>query len=624
MLQRITVELKKECNVADAKERLKNICTSLNIKAYPCIGKTASTSLRDKLSRRKLNSDDKNKSQNVIANLERKLHIYYDPTQKTEKEIQLNLQKTNEVLSVKPSTLVPSGSTFLSLSTEPSLNTNFFDNYSLFLRPFGSDHLYGWNLESGNGYGRNCFILDVEITPNDDIPVNIYKDAANPGTHGTYVATIIGARNNNEGYIGIVPECNLYFADESFNYDQVFIYGNEGDVVNLSIAHIANGFTAPIIGDPEMRDYMYLAYLLGITSCYASGNSSVNLDDIYVAGEGYIYNKNSSDYVGSYGICVGGGQEQYLEWKRNLNYGSMVDVFSISSFAGSQGTSFAAPRITGLVAQLQSIYFAKKGVFLDPLQVRDIISSPETGIKPAHSVSETDNAVMPVLKDILIKLGISSPVDYPENYGVNQNDIDVLTGNINNLFADESHTSLGQDISTNDLIDLDSLLRKLARCQAKIDLTKEFLKAAELLSERELPFVANFSTNPKNWVYNGAVENIDENGLTLVNNGSRVIGALMMHDVIPLAFDKIYRLSLTAEVITAEDNPTLTLGHYLPGADYIVSPDLIITSPVSKGENTISLTFNSGSMLYSQNFPGFGFKNVNSVLLKELILESIN
>lgn len=622
MERKLTIEVRESSTAETIWDEICKICQQLSIIPRKCLTEQIAKKIHTDLEKKKLAEHDRIKCQEAIARLKRKINIHYNDEQIEEKRLLVLFEKIENIKSIKDSTVKPI-STFTSLNSEPSDNPDFFKQSSLFMPPFGSDHLYGWNINSGNGGDINCFIIDTTLNPNSDIPINIYNDLYAEGDHGTYIATIIGSRNNTDRYVGIVPDSTLYYSDDTFNFEQVFLYGKEGDVVNISLASYAGGVEGPIVGQEEYRDYIYLASMMGITTCYGAANAGINLDEVYVENEGYIYNKNSADYVNPYGICVSGGGIVYDTWSRTYNFGSIVDVFALSSFEGSSGTSFASPRIAGFVAQLQSIYHYINGEYLDPLFIRELISASETGILPQKSISDTDHAVMPVMKLVLNKLGITADSSYPENYAVNPEDIIKLQSSIDDLFSGSSHENIATNLDLEQLISVDGNLEAFPPSKAKADCMQLFLKAVELFSTKSLPFLVQFSDIQNDWTFYGTIEQTDDEGLTISSQNGSILGALYRQEV-PLSFNKKYSLELNADVISANSSPTVIIGNYMPGLDTIIDPELTKTFSVNPGNNTITMQFESTFGFHIMNFPGFGFKGVDMVKIKSLKLQLVD
>lgn len=176
-----------------------------------------------------------------------------------------------------------------------------------------------------------------------------YEDDNN---HGTYCASVVGARRNGVGIIGVAPKCWLYSVKvldkngSGYSSDVVQGYewaiANDIQVVNLSLGSAYRS--------QAMADAMLIAAQKGMGTVAATGNDGRSR----ISYPARNYNA----------LCVGatGTNGKRKNWS---NYGAEMEtrgimapgdyVLSANRTGGWQrvaGTSIATPHVTGLVALL--------------------------------------------------------------------------------------------------------------------------------------------------------------------------------------------------------------------------------------------------------------------------------
>lgn len=180
--------------------------------------------------------------------------------------------------------------------------------------------------------------------------------------HGTHVAGIIGALDNQFGIIGVAPEAEIY-AIKSLNSvglgrlsDVIagvnWAIQNEIDIINLSL-------TSPK-GHYMLEEVLKEAHNKGIMIIAASGNSSPDsskgtgavTDILYpakyesVVAVGSIdreFNRSKFSYFGPSLDFVAPGEEIY-------------STFNTTDYVSLEGTSMAAPYVTGIAALYKQAY----------------------------------------------------------------------------------------------------------------------------------------------------------------------------------------------------------------------------------------------------------------------------
>jgi len=216
------------------------------------------------------------------------------------------------------------------------------------------------------------------VTP-DNIPAKSVKDFCG---HGTHVAGIIGAKDNNFGVVGVAPGAqilNLKVLELLPGFNPLHICGGtnvdiskaldwvseHADSLNIGAANMSLGGQCEI-GDISCNDPIYESALdravnSGVNVVVAAGNDHADAIDYIPA----RFNQaiTVSAIADSDGKC--GGQGHPTGYKDDTlatfsNYGSVVDlaapgkdINSTSNTGGYvvfSGTSMAAPVVTGAVA----------------------------------------------------------------------------------------------------------------------------------------------------------------------------------------------------------------------------------------------------------------------------------
>ncbi|WP_245586441.1 S8 family peptidase [Olivibacter sitiensis] len=223
-------------------------------------------------------------------------------------------------------------------------------------------------------------------------------------SHGTHVAGIIGAiRDNGIGIKGIVDSVSIMVLRTVPDGDE-----RDKDVANSIVYAVKNG--AKIInmsfGKPYVKDKLVVdaavkyAMENDVLIIHAAGNDGQNNDN-----HGNYPNKYYVDSLGiNQGNAVAWIEVGAIGWKNDSdllaefsNYGKRtVDVFAPgvainstmpgSKYKEQQGTSMAAPVVSGLAALLRSYYPS-----LTSFEVRDIIL--KSVYKPEQKVKVVDDGV---------------------------------------------------------------------------------------------------------------------------------------------------------------------------------------------------------------------------------------
>jgi subtilisin family serine protease len=219
----------------------------------------------------------------------------------------------------------------------------------------------------GNGVGKTAWIIDSGIDfDHKDLNVDKtrsksfltsnaggnWSSAADEYGHGTQVAGIIAAKDNNEGAVGVAAGATVVSL-RIMNYagvcwssglikalDHVYVNGKPGDVVNLSVSFAANA---------TIDYYVKKVASRGIFVAIASGNN--NDDAVY---------KSPAGANGTNIFTVSGINRDASRWT-NSNYGATTvdfaapgnELYTTAKGGGytttGGGTSWAAPHVAGIL-----------------------------------------------------------------------------------------------------------------------------------------------------------------------------------------------------------------------------------------------------------------------------------
>ena len=313
------------------------------------------------------------------------------------------LQQDPEVAAVIPdyeselaAQELPRGVKFVKADQNPTANINGVDervNVDVAVLDTGIDQRHP-DLNVVGGY--NCTSDDT-------------ADWTDRNGHGTHVAGIIGAKDNDFGVVGVAPGARLWaikVAPDSGNgitdamvlcgLDWVVEFANVIDVVNASFRR----FGSPIIDGNGLVSGSCRAYILpldfyhyfwcevavnGIPVVVAAGNDAVDAKNVVPAA--YDEVMTVSNMTWSF-TRTGRRQIRYELW-RTSNFGADVDIaapgVSIRStlpirtlgkrqpYGDKTGTSMAAPHVAGAAA----LYIAAHGR-TSALQVMNAIKSRAT------------------------------------------------------------------------------------------------------------------------------------------------------------------------------------------------------------------------------------------------------
>jgi len=251
--------------------------------------------------------------------------------------------------------------------------------------------------DDGNGYVDDVYGWD--FVGND-------KDPIDDNGHGTHVAGIIAAENNKEGGIGVAYNCKVmvlkagnssgYFNNSDIAEAIQYAYMNGASVINMSFGGsqisvaveeaLANAYNTCVLvaaagndgacnnlGCPEciVKKVCYpaaLPYVIGVMSTNANGTATSSFSNY----DHYPYNTVEYEV---YAV----GEAVHSTWPNN-------------KYADLNGTSMAAPTVSGIAALLRSA-FSDREMYSTKYIQSQIVNTGTVCIDGAHTVADVQEAL---------------------------------------------------------------------------------------------------------------------------------------------------------------------------------------------------------------------------------------
>lgn len=219
--------------------------------------------------------------------------------------------------------------------------------------------------KESQGEGVNVAILDSGIARHPDLIPNLRggvnftspdrKDFVGRYPHGTHVASILGAVNNNFGVVGVAPKVNLWsvkvIGDDGFGEEKWLIDGlmwcveNNMDIVNMSLG-LKSGSNA-------LHKAIKACCEKNITMVAASGNDGESYQDIdYPANFPEVISVGSVNQELKKSKFSSDGKELDVVAPGEEIIGCYVSKDGSFGYANLTGTSMATPFVSGVVALL--------------------------------------------------------------------------------------------------------------------------------------------------------------------------------------------------------------------------------------------------------------------------------
>lgn len=244
-----------------------------------------------------------------------------------------------------------------------------------------------WSTSTGNGV--KVAILDTGIdTDHPDLDDNLagclnfisspwwyrWRDCSDDHGHGTHVAGIIAAENNDFGVVGVAPESRIY-AVKVLNRDGS---GYLSDVIagldwaireNMDIVNLSLGTPSDILSFHEAVQRVAAA---GIVQVAAAGNSGPSDDTVeYPAHYPEVIAVAALDQANQVASQSSRGPELDLAAPGV----SVSSTFPNNTYRILSGTSMSAPHVTGVVA-LRLALFPNE----DPATIENILEAHATSL----------------------------------------------------------------------------------------------------------------------------------------------------------------------------------------------------------------------------------------------------
>jgi cell wall-associated protease len=273
------------------------------------------------------------------------------------------------------------------------------------------------------------------------------KDPRDNDGHGTHVAGIIGAANDGDGIVGVLPGALIMPikvmkdsgstseipSSESFARGIIYAVDNGAKVINMSLGWPRSLETR------YLREAVYYALGQGVAIVAAAGNNNSTEPLFPCAYEGVICvaastidgNLASFSNFGGHVDTIAPGEEILSAHPTQFE----PDYFSVPGYEMRSGTSQAAPMVAGLVAAL---YAEEPGLKIDELLARFYSLEKSKDQKKYVLGGEATYAglsrkveipvVRPILKRIrqIVVRGNDSRLVVPlRNFGVTSGEVEV-------------------------------------------------------------------------------------------------------------------------------------------------------------------------------------------------------
>ncbi|EXU76452.1 S8 family peptidase [Erwinia mallotivora] len=203
--------------------------------------------------------------------------------------------------------------------------------------------------------------------------------------HGTAATGCIAATDNAFGVTGIAHGSQFNFYDTG-DLDLIVQNAQPGDIVGLNIQMSANGRYLPWIHSRSVWDRLNQLSRRGVVVVLAAGNGGTDLSPQ----AGFLTDYGDSGIFLAGAVASNTGRRLAFSNYNNVSslicsWGHQVTTTGYSGLqtlpgnnhnytSGFNGTSSATPLVTGALALIQSYAKRKFGVYLDGLEMRDLIA----------------------------------------------------------------------------------------------------------------------------------------------------------------------------------------------------------------------------------------------------------
>jgi serine protease len=248
---------------------------------------------------------------------------------------------------------------------------------------------YGWRLDHEDLIDLG---LTVEFGQNNAV-LNFSTGPLDVRLHGTPVVAITAATETGVGGVGIAPHVNVHLVSA---FDSAVGGFNHHSAITTAIGRAGSGgillveLQDPSLGPLEMnaahQAELFTATSLGVTVIEPAGNGTVAIDNFADFFGRHVLDRNSPDFFESGAVMVGSATSTAPRSRlASSSFGSRIDCYAwgenIECASGSgttthgafSGTSGASAIIAGVAASIQGMALAKRGQFLTPAEVRNLL-----------------------------------------------------------------------------------------------------------------------------------------------------------------------------------------------------------------------------------------------------------
>ena len=185
--------------------------------------------------------------------------------------------------------------------------------------------------------------------------ITIHPECSTISTHSTRVVSIMAA-SDADGYYGIVPDAEYYCCNISRQAELFFERVEWLLDCGVNIINASMGFYGEYEGsyNPKSQWVDHIAVLHDVHFVATAGNDSAIFPENNVSSPGTAYNAIT---VGGFVAQTDAVESFELSYsscfvEKNQYYGEKPNLIAKENFYVDQGTSFAAPQVTGVIAQL--------------------------------------------------------------------------------------------------------------------------------------------------------------------------------------------------------------------------------------------------------------------------------
>lgn len=263
-------------------------------------------------------------------------------------------------------------------------------------KPLAGTQTIPWGISAVGGYvvasnsSRLAWIVDTGIDlyhPDLNVDVNLSKtfvrtgiDSTTPNDfhgHGTHVAGIIAAKDNDFGVVGVAAGNKVvavkvlssngsgWDSDVIAGLDYIGKRGKQGDVVNMSLGGEVS---------PSLDQAVVALGAKGIFVVVAAGNSRVNANTFSPARANgkNVFTVSAHDVNNNFASFSNFGNPPVDYCAPGV---SIYSTYKNGSYATMSGTSMAAPHVAGILLANNKTIFSRGNVRNDPDYVPDRLAS---------------------------------------------------------------------------------------------------------------------------------------------------------------------------------------------------------------------------------------------------------